>query len=211
MPAASPICAGSRPWPIFIMCAPAATAPPTCRQSAWAAALHFDVSIPNFGIQEWMHHAPGNRRGFPARLFLSRRRAASGRSAGPGRGDRREACGQISLQARLPAGEPAGRRQHDQLVSAMEGTMTASRALCLPRRHVRWLVCALLFAIVALNYTDRQVLSVLKPTLQKAYGWSETGYGGCGVLVPGRLWPGLCRFRPDRRPFRRARSAAPSP
>jgi len=22
------------------------------------AALHFDVSIPNFGIQEWMHHAP---------------------------------------------------------------------------------------------------------------------------------------------------------
>ena len=23
-----------------------------------AAALHFDVSIPNFGVQEWMHHAP---------------------------------------------------------------------------------------------------------------------------------------------------------
>ena len=43
--------------------------------------------------------------------------------------------------------------------------------------HVRWFICALLFAIVALNYTDRQVLSVLKPTLQHAYGWSEVGYG----------------------------------
>ena len=46
---------------------------------------------------------------------------------------------------------------------------------------VRWLVCALLFAVVALNYTDRQVLSVLKPTLQQAYGWSETGYGWLAV------------------------------
>ena len=46
---------------------------------------------------------------------------------------------------------------------------------------MRWFVCALLFAIVALNYTDRQVLSVLKPTLQQAYGWSETGYGWMAV------------------------------
>jgi ACS family hexuronate transporter-like MFS transporter len=47
--------------------------------------------------------------------------------------------------------------------------------------HVRWFVCARLFAIVALNYTDRQVLSVLKPTLSQAYGWSETGYGWMAV------------------------------
>ena len=63
--------------------------------------------------------------------------------------------------------------------------------------HVRWFVCALLFAIVALNYTDRQVLSVLKPTLQKAYGWSELGYGdvvfwfqaayGLGYVAFGRI------------------------
>jgi ACS family hexuronate transporter-like MFS transporter len=63
--------------------------------------------------------------------------------------------------------------------------------------HVRWFVCALLFAIVALNYTDRQVLSVLKPTLQKAYGWSEVGYGdvvfwfqaayGLGYVCFGRI------------------------
>jgi mannonate dehydratase len=30
-----------------------------------AAALHFDVSIPNFGIQEWMHHAPETDEVFP--------------------------------------------------------------------------------------------------------------------------------------------------
>ena len=42
---------------------------------------------------------------------------------------------------------------------------------------VRWIVCGLLFAAVTLSYIDRQVLSVLKPTLQKEYGWSETGYG----------------------------------
>lgn len=46
-----------------------------------------------------------------------------------------------------------------------------------PRGHVRWIVCALLFAAVVLSYVDRQVLSVLKPTLQKEYGWSEVGYG----------------------------------
>jgi len=30
-----------------------------------AAALHFDVSIPNFGIQEWMHHAKETDEVFP--------------------------------------------------------------------------------------------------------------------------------------------------
>jgi ACS family hexuronate transporter-like MFS transporter len=63
--------------------------------------------------------------------------------------------------------------------------------------HVRWFICVLLFAIVALNYVDRQVLSVLKPTLQKDYSWSETGYGnvvfwfqaayGIGYLAFGRI------------------------
>jgi ACS family hexuronate transporter-like MFS transporter len=62
---------------------------------------------------------------------------------------------------------------------------------------VRWAVCALLFAAVVLSYVDRQVLSVLKPTLQRQYGWSEIGYGdvvfwfqaayGLGYLLFGRL------------------------
>ncbi|HEY0105902.1 MAG TPA: MFS transporter [Rhizomicrobium sp.] len=61
----------------------------------------------------------------------------------------------------------------------------------------RWIVCALLFAAIALSYIDRQVLSVLKPTLQHEYGWSETGYGdvvfyfqlayGVGYIAFGRI------------------------
>ena len=62
---------------------------------------------------------------------------------------------------------------------------------------VRWIICALLFFIVALNYIDRQVLSVLKPTLQGLYNWSEVGYGdvafwfqaayGVGYVIFGRV------------------------
>jgi ACS family hexuronate transporter-like MFS transporter len=59
--------------------------------------------------------------------------------------------------------------------------MSAPEPAIVRTGYVRWFVCALLFAIVALNYTDRQVLSVLKPTLQQAYGWSETGYGWMAV------------------------------
>ena len=83
-----------------------------------AAALHFDVSVPNFGIQEWMHHTPETDEVFPHSYRLRDGALHPGEGAGPGRGHRRNAGGEISLQARLPAGEPAGRRQHDQLVSA---------------------------------------------------------------------------------------------
>ena len=34
------------------------------------AALHFDIWVPNFGIQEYMRHTAGDRRGLPARLPL---------------------------------------------------------------------------------------------------------------------------------------------
>jgi len=56
-----------------------------------------------------------------------------------------------------------------------DSTMTVAEPYVARVGYVRWLVCALLFAVVALNYTDRQVLSVLKPTLQQTYGWTEPG------------------------------------
>jgi len=43
--------------------------------------------------------------------------------------------------------------------------------------NVRWFVCGLLFFATTVNYVDRQVLSILKPTLQTEFGWSETDYG----------------------------------
>jgi ACS family hexuronate transporter-like MFS transporter len=40
----------------------------------------------------------------------------------------------------------------------------------------RWIICALLFVATAINYVDRQIIGVLKPTLQHEFGWSEISY-----------------------------------
>jgi ACS family hexuronate transporter-like MFS transporter len=61
----------------------------------------------------------------------------------------------------------------------------------------RWIICALLFFAATINYVDRQVIGLLKPTLQTQFGWSEIDYAdivfafqlayGVGLLVAGRL------------------------
>src|SRR5215212_4543186 len=40
----------------------------------------------------------------------------------------------------------------------------------------RWTICALLFFATTVNYLDRQVLSLLKPSLEEQFGWSNTDY-----------------------------------
>ncbi len=42
----------------------------------------------------------------------------------------------------------------------------------------RWVICGMLFAATAINYIDRQIIGVLKPTLQLEYGWTETAFAG---------------------------------
>ena len=41
----------------------------------------------------------------------------------------------------------------------------------------RWTVCALLFVATSINYVDRQVIAILKPTLEHTIGMTEVGYG----------------------------------
>ena len=41
----------------------------------------------------------------------------------------------------------------------------------------RWIICALLFFATTINYMDRQVIGLLKPTLQADLHWSEIDYG----------------------------------
>jgi ACS family hexuronate transporter-like MFS transporter len=63
--------------------------------------------------------------------------------------------------------------------------------------HLRWSVCALLFFAATVNYIDRQVIGILKPTLQDLYHWSEIDYSNIvfaftaayaiGLLVVGRV------------------------
>jgi MFS transporter, ACS family, aldohexuronate transporter len=61
----------------------------------------------------------------------------------------------------------------------------------------RWTICGLLFLAATINYVDRQVIGILKPTLQGEFGWSEIDYGdivfafqlayAIGFLFAGRI------------------------
>jgi ACS family hexuronate transporter-like MFS transporter len=63
--------------------------------------------------------------------------------------------------------------------------------------NVRWWVCGLLFTATAINYIDRQVIGILKPTLQGEFGFDERDYAAIvfsfqaaytiGLLLSGRL------------------------
>lgn len=46
-----------------------------------------------------------------------------------------------------------------------------------PASHYRWLICALLFIITTINYMDRNILGVLKPTIQHDLNFTETDFG----------------------------------
>jgi mannonate dehydratase len=48
------------------------------------SALHFDLWVPNFGVQEHMRHTRGDRRGVPARLHFDGWVHASRRAPGHG-------------------------------------------------------------------------------------------------------------------------------
>jgi MFS transporter, ACS family, aldohexuronate transporter len=61
----------------------------------------------------------------------------------------------------------------------------------------RWVICSLLFFAATINYIDRQVIGILKPTLQTEIGWSEVQYSwivfsfqtayALGLAMVGRL------------------------
>lgn len=44
------------------------------------------------------------------------------------------------------------------------------------KKNFRWVVVALLFFATTINYLDRQVIGLLKPTLEKELNWSESDY-----------------------------------
>jgi ACS family hexuronate transporter-like MFS transporter len=80
--------------------------------------------------------------------------------------------------------------------SAAQPAMAAAASVA-KAGHYRWYVCGLLFFASVINYIDRQVIGILKPTLQQQFGWSELDYGdivfsfqlayAIGFLFAGRL------------------------
>jgi MFS transporter, ACS family, hexuronate transporter len=61
----------------------------------------------------------------------------------------------------------------------------------------RWTICTLLFFAATINYIDRQVIGILKPTLKAELGWDEIAYSNIvfwfqaayalGFILMGRL------------------------
>lgn len=56
----------------------------------------------------------------------------------------------------------------------MNGVTTAQHEA--PRSRYRWTICGLLFVATGINYIDRQMIGLLKPTLQGEFGWNEGAY-----------------------------------
>ncbi len=48
--------------------------------------------------------------------------------------------------------------------------------------NYRWTICTLLFFATTVNYLDRQVLSLLKPTLEEQFGWSNSDYADIAAI-----------------------------
>ena len=73
-----------------------------------AAALHLDLAIHNFGIQEYMQHGALHQRGVPAVVHL-RRTATCTRASSPGLGVEldEDAAAPLPVRAGLPAVQPA--------------------------------------------------------------------------------------------------------
>jgi MFS transporter, ACS family, hexuronate transporter len=106
----------------------------------------------------------------------------------------------------FPAGRPAGRKIETMTLVAKPSVPASSQpgipaapspAPASPIGRVRWVICALLLFGVTKNYMDRQVLGVLKTTLQSELHWNEIDYSNLvlafqaayafGMVAVGRL------------------------
>ena len=77
------------------------------------------------------------------------------------------------------------------------GSIPAVATTGAPIGRYRWVICGLLFVATTINYVDRQVIGLLKPTLQNEFGWTEIDYANIvlafqlayaiGLVVAGRL------------------------
>jgi len=86
----------------------------------------------------------------------------------------------------------------DTRMSQIEDTAEQESGLSDTRiGRVRWSICAMLFFATSINYMDRQVIALLKPTLSHTIGLTEINYGyivdafqlayAVGLLVAGRV------------------------
>ena len=106
-----------------------------------AAALHFDLSVHNFGIQEYMPHTAETDRVFPHAYTFAERRDAPGRRARTRRRYRRDAGRDVPVSAGVSAGRAARRRHHARLVGTrcarLRSPSSPPRRSCKPLKRQR--------------------------------------------------------------------------
>jgi ACS family hexuronate transporter-like MFS transporter len=95
-----------------------------------------------------------------------------------------------------PIAPPSALGASANLTSAQAGKLPAAQTSARVG-YFRWVICALLLFGVTKNYMDRQLLGVLKTTLQHDFGWNDIQYGhlvsyfqlayAAGMLLVGRL------------------------
>ena len=61
-------------------------------------------------------------------------------------------------------------------------------------KNYRWLIVALLFFATTINYLDRQIIGLLKPTLEKEFVWSETDFAYIVMAFTAAYAVGLLSF-----------------
>src|SRR5438552_17508269 len=90
------------------------------------------------------------------------------------------------------------------MVASNDGMAVAQTSVATPATlpaagYYRWIICSLLFFAATVNYVDRQVISLLKPTFQAELRWNEIDYSNivaafCFIWLA--LWVALYR-RPE--------------
>src|SRR5512133_1047407 len=61
-------------------------------------------------------------------------------------------------------------------MSTVQTARAPGRAIAARIGRFRWLICAVLFLGTTVNYIDRQVIGLLKPTLELEFKWTESDY-----------------------------------
>lgn len=63
-----------------------------------------------------------------------------------------------------------------QKIKVMPLFKTVASDAQLKIRNYRWIILALLFLATTINYLDRQIIGLLKPTLEAQFNWTETDF-----------------------------------
>ena len=61
-------------------------------------------------------------------------------------------------------------------------------------KNYRWLIVFLLFTATTINYLDRQIIGLLKPTLENEFTWSETDFAHIVMAFQAAYAIGLLGF-----------------